>query len=119
MYASEILATIGAFTTIIITVVLYFRTRHRERLALIKYDKNASIFKSDSRLGIKLGLLMVALGFGLGVGSFIDYIFNCQPVGVFTAMMICGGFALLKYNNYFQGSSMSNFGSTTEPDEFI
>ena len=102
MNAAPIIGIIGFFVTMIITVILFFRTRHRERLALIKYDKDARVFKSESRIGLKLGLILLSLGAGLGVGSFIDAVFRSDsPIGVFTCMMLFGGAALIYYHLIF------------------
>lgn len=100
-----VLAIIFIGIATIITIVIYFKTRHRERLALIKYDKDASVFKKTKGPGrgsLKLGLVALAGGVGLIIGSIIDGIFNSHSeIGTFSCLLIFGGMALIYYYRHF------------------
>lgn len=101
-----VLAVIGGSIALVTYIIVFYRSRHIERMALIENDKDASIFKVTSEeikksskfVGLKWGLLLTGLGSGVGVGSIIDGIFNTDPAGIFTCMMIFGGLALIAYH---------------------
>ncbi len=54
---------------------LYYSTRHKERMALIESGQNAGIFKTTPGIysSLKWGILLVAIGAGLGLGIFFDF----------------------------------------------
>ena len=98
-----ILSIIGTTTCLLTYIILFFRTRHRERLALIKYDRDASIFqknKHPEKSTLKWALLLMASGAGLLIGSFIDNVFGITPGGTFASLMIFGGAALFFYYSH-------------------
>lgn len=98
-----VLAIIGFFTALITGIVLFFRTRHRERLALIKYDKEASIFSKDKnpkKSTLKWALLLMGAGAGILVGTIIDMIFGIEPGGTFASLLLFGGAGLFIYYSH-------------------
>ena len=100
---SEIIGMTGFFLTMIVLIVSYFRTRHIERMELIKNGKNATIFdanKSDSNGALKFGLLLLSIGLGLLIGLFYDQMFGTEPAGVFVCILILGGLSLIYYHRY-------------------
>jgi F0F1-type ATP synthase assembly protein I len=103
--ATQIIAITGFFITMIVFISSYFRTRHNERMALIKNEKTATIFnveKGDSNGALKLGLLMLSIGLGLLIGLILDGIFDTEPAGVFVSMLILGGLSLIFYHSYIE-----------------
>lgn len=103
--ASEIIGMTGFFITLIVFISMYFRTRHIERMELIKHGKPATIFKigaKDTNSALKLGLLLLSIGFGLLIGLFVDYMFNTEPAGVFVCILILGGVSLIFYHLYME-----------------
>jgi F0F1-type ATP synthase assembly protein I len=106
--ASEIIAMTGFFITLIVLIASFFRTRHKERMELIKSGKTANIFdasKSDSNGTLKLGLLMFSVGLGLLLGLTFDNLFGTEPAGVFVCMLILGGISLIYYHSYVEKKS--------------
>ncbi|MBK8700111.1 MAG: hypothetical protein IPN29_11505 [Saprospiraceae bacterium] len=108
--ASEIIATIGFFTTLMVLGTIYLRNRHRERLALIQYGKDSSIFSGKDRKNstLKFGLLFMSVGAGLLIGIFLDSVFNTEPACTFACIFIFGGFSLIFYHQYLNGRSSLN-----------
>ncbi|HMS99066.1 MAG TPA: hypothetical protein PLQ57_15910 [Saprospiraceae bacterium] len=103
--ASEILGTIGFFTTLMVLGVIFLKNRHRERLALIQYGKDSSVFHGKDRKNntLKFGLLFMSVGAGLLVGIFLDKVFDSQPACTFACIFIFGGFSLIYYHQYLNG----------------
>ena len=98
-----IISIIAAATCVLTFIILYFRTRHRERLALIKYDRDATIFNKEKypeKSTLKWALLLMASGAGLLIGSFIDNVFGITPGGTFASLLIFGGAALFFYYSH-------------------
>ena len=95
--ASEILGTIGFFTTLMVLGVIFLKNRHRERLALIQYGKDSSVFHGKDRKNntLKFGLLLV--------GIFLDKVFDSEPACTFACIFIFGGFSLIYYHQYLNG----------------
>ena len=101
-----IISVLGGSIALITYIYIAFRSRHIERMALIEHDKDASIFrvtseeirKSSRFSGLKWGLLLAGLGFGLIIGNILDEVFTREPVGVFSCMMIFGGLALISFH---------------------
>lgn len=113
-----ILGIIGLTVCLLTGLTLFFKTRHRERLALIKYDKDASIFKKEKSPGkstLKWALLFMGAGAGIFVGTLIDSIFGSEPGGTFAALFFFGGGALFIY--YTQMARQSQ--SVRDEDEYI
>jgi len=112
--ASEIIGLTGFFITMIVLIVSYFKTRHRERMALINNGRTARIFdtnEGESYGSLKLGLLLLSIGFGLMIGLIFDSMFNTEPAGVFVSILILGGISLIFYHIYVSGKKKP------EPDD--
>ncbi len=103
--ASEIIGMTGFFITLIVLISMYFRTRHIERMELIKHGKPATIFRigaKDTNNALKLGLLLLSIGLGLLIGLFVDSILGTEPAGVFVCILILGGISLIFYHIYME-----------------
>ncbi len=95
-----VLAIIGFFATVIILIYSFFRTRHRERMELIKSGNDSSIFKShyDQNSALKYGLLMIGIGLGLFLGYLVyEYTALDFPPIVLVFALIFGGISLLGF----------------------
>ena len=66
--------------------IIFLKNRHRERLALIQYGKDSSVFHGKERKNnaLKMGLLFMSIGAGLLVGIF-DNLFHTEPACTFAA----------------------------------
>ncbi|HRD06295.1 MAG: DUF6249 domain-containing protein [Saprospiraceae bacterium] len=105
MMADQILAVIGFFTTVMVLGIIFLKNRHRERLALIQYGKDSSVFHGKERKNnaLKMGLLFMSIGAGLLVGIFFDNLFHTEPACTFACIFIFGGFSLVYYHQYLHG----------------
>ncbi len=123
--AAEVLSVIGFFSTLMIFGIMFLRNRHRERLALIQYGKDSSVFNKGNgkNTPLKMGLLFLSIGAGLLIGRIIDGIFNSEPVGIFSCVFLLGGFALIYYHQYVNGKVDINlnkhFKIDDEDDEIL
>lgn len=67
-----IFAIVFFFSSIMLLIIMYFTTRHKERLALLEYDRDASVFTKEKqvrRSTLKWGLVLAGAGLGLFLGS--------------------------------------------------
>lgn len=106
--ASEIIGMTGFFITLIVLISMYFRTRHIERMELIKHGRPATIFKigaKETNSTLKLGLLLLSIGLGLLIGLFVDHILGTEPAGVFVSILILGGLSLIFYHLYMDSKT--------------
>lgn len=81
------------FITIMVFLGLFFVTRYRERMALMEYDKDASIFRQDplSRYsGLKWGLVLVLGGLGLLLGEGFHQLFNLSEEAAHFSLVFMG-----------------------------
>lgn len=95
-----IVAIVGFFSSIIITAYLFFTTRHKERMALLEYDKTATVFQSMQvqRSGaLKYGLVLVLGGLGLLMGSLLETWGMDDEVAFFSMIFVGAGAGLLIY----------------------
>lgn len=95
-----IVAIVGFFSSIIIVAYLFFTTRHKERMALLEYDKTASVFQSMQikRSGaLKYGLVLVLGGLGLLMGSLLETLGLNDEVAFFSMIFVGAGAGLLIY----------------------
>lgn len=80
---------------------LFFSSRHKERMALLEYNKDAKVFSAQSlsRFGaLKFGMVMVLAGVGLLIAYFMTTLFRIpEEVAVFSMLLIGGGGGLLIY----------------------
>jgi FtsH-binding integral membrane protein len=117
--ASEIIATIGLFITLIVLIVTFFKTRHTERMALINSGRTARIFDEkdgESNGALKIGLFILSIGLGLLIGMIVDSILQTEPAGVFVSILVLGGFSLIIYHFYIEGKRKER---NSNPDELI
>lgn len=91
-----ILGVIFFFITMIVFIESHYKTRHKERMALIQMGKVPEE-KNNSRRGLKFGIFLVSLGFGIGIGNVLDMIFNSQPVFIFSCIFMTSGTGLVVY----------------------
>lgn len=115
--ASEIIGITGFFITMIVLIVSYFRTRHRERMALINNGRTAQIFQtpeSESFGSLKLGLFLLSIGLGLMIGLIIDNILETEPAGVFVSILVLGGVSLIFYHIYVSGRKKNKLDDADE-----
>ena len=79
---------------------LFFTTRHRERMALMESDQDASIFKEykNEQSSLKWGILAIAVGIALFLGHFLEENTTMDDgAGYFPLIFLFGGTALLIY----------------------
>lgn len=101
-----------ALLIIVSAVTIYFfqRARHLERMAQIERDQLSEIKNpfANSYLEIKLGMLMVGLGFGMFVAWIwerLDQSSNTEYATYPTFMLLFGGLSLLI--SYFVAKRLS------------
>ena len=117
--ASEIIATIGLFITLIVSIVTFFKTRHTERMALINSGRTAKIFDEkdgDSNGALKIGLFLLSIGLGLLIGLIVDNILGSEPAGSFVRILVLGGFSLIIYHFYIEGKRK---GRIKDPEDLV
>jgi hypothetical protein len=105
--AVPILGIIFFFITLIVFIESQYKTRHRERMALIQMGKIPSD-KPRGRAGLKFGLLLLALGIGVGVGNLLDMLFDSAPAFIFACTFICCGAALVFYHLMMEGKTIAS-----------
>ncbi len=96
---------IGIFSSIIITTYINRTAKHKERMSLLEKGLDASIFeekpkkrKEENRhKSLKWGMVAVAVGMGLLVGSVLDTVLGWQEVAYFSMILLFGGAALIAY----------------------
>jgi F0F1-type ATP synthase assembly protein I len=119
--ATEIIGTILFFSTMMVFIVSYFKTRHNERMALINSGRTAKIFDTndtESNKSLKFGLFLLSIGLGLLTGLIIDNILDTEPAGVFVSILIFGGVSLIFYHIYVEGKAKKSTPKTME-DEMV
>lgn len=99
-----ILAIVGFFASIIITVYMFFTSRNRIRLALIDQGKDASIFRKSSHrnLALRNGLVAVMVGAGLLTGYLLEKVGMPGFVAYTAMVLIFGGLGLIGYYVYLR-----------------
>jgi hypothetical protein len=105
-----VVAMIAVFGSISFIAYLFFSARHKERMALLEYNKDATVFSPQkvSRFGaLKFGLVLVMGGVGLLVAYFFSEVFRMpEELAVFSMLLIGGGGGLLVYY-YLAGKAIS------------
>ena len=120
--ASEIIGIILFFSTMMVLIVSYFKTRHNERMALINSGRTAKIFDTndtESNKSLKFGLFLLSIGLGLLTGLIIDNILDTEPAGVFVCILIFGGISLIFYHIYVEGKARSSASKKSIEDEIV
>ncbi len=101
---SATIALIGIVSSSLLFIFLFFKTRHRERMALIENDKNADIFRSEFGHvnNLKYGIVAVAVGLGLFGANVMDEVVHLHLEASYIALpLILGGVALIVYYKMF------------------
>jgi|TARA_R110000737_G_scaffold348572_1_gene382716 hypothetical protein len=87
--AVEILIPFIVFTTIFGVLYTFLMTRNKERLAMIEKGADPNIFaQRRTRIGIKLGLLLMGIAFGVLMGQMITHLSSMDKEPA-TISMIC------------------------------
>jgi hypothetical protein len=95
-----LVGTISVFGCIGFVSYLYFKSRHKERMALIETGQDASLFKKSHNIhsNLKWGYLALAIGFALFSGHFLEeYTTMDDGAGYFPMIFLMGGLALIIY----------------------
>jgi F0F1-type ATP synthase assembly protein I len=95
--AVPIIGTIFFFITMIVFIEAHYKTRHKERMALIQMGRMPSE-KEVSKGGLKFGILLLSLGLGVAVGNIFDMIFSSSPIFVFSFVFMMLGVGLIAFN---------------------
>lgn len=98
----EALAIMTLIGTVAFILYLLISSRHKERLALLEYDRDASVFtpgrKKHASGALKFGLVFLFGGVGLILGYFVQRIFGLpEELATFSFLLIAGGGGLLTY----------------------
>lgn len=112
----EILVPISVFAMVV--AIVYLNIRKKERMALLQYNKDASVFRStkNTNPSLKYGLLLIFLGGGLLVANYMDEagIMSEEPA-YFSMLSLSAGLSLLIY--YFIEKSRPKEEEKTEDKE--
>lgn len=89
---------------------LILSARHKERMALLEYDRDISVFKGPQRLpvggALKLGLVFLFGGVGIVLGYLLHTLFRVpEEVAMFALLFISAGSGLLTY--YFLATKIN------------
>lgn len=95
--AVAIIGIIFFFITTVVFIEAHYKTRHKERMALIQMGRMPSE-KETSKGGLKFGILLLSLGLGVAVGNIFDMIFGSSPVFVFSFVFMMLGVGLIAFN---------------------
>jgi uncharacterized membrane protein YkgB len=100
-----ILGTIGTFSSTIILIYMFFSSRHKERMALIERDKDASIFQVPQRQrhgALKVGVVTIMIGLGILAGHLMSLAGLDEVVAYFSMILLFGGTGLIFFYVYLQ-----------------
>ena len=95
-----LVGTISFFGCVGFVSYLYFKSRHKERMALIETGQDASLFKKTHGIhsNLKWGYLALAIGVALFIGHFLEeYTTMEDGAGYFPMIFLLGGLALIIY----------------------
>lgn len=107
--ATGIIAVIGFFSAIILTIYLFFKTRHKERLDLIQSGNTADIFHPNfmnSRVQIlKWGVIIFFVGLGVLLGGLLEKSqFVDEGFASFFAILTSGAIGMILF--YFISANL-------------
>ncbi len=96
-----LLAVVGFFSALIISIYMSYKTQHQQRMALIESGRTADIF-SKKKIGqkensFKYGLLFTGAGLGFLLGFLWSEIRNVDVAIVFPCTLIGGGLGLILF----------------------
>ena len=107
MMNPAIIAIIGVFSSIILTVYLFFKTRNQERMELIRSGVSMDILhrnRANARFQtLKWGFISLFVGIGVFVGALLEEsrIFD-EALAVIFSILIIGGLGMIIFY-YFSG----------------
>jgi len=97
-----LVAIVGFFSAIITFIYFHYKTKHRERMALIEAGMDASVFskkrkhkKKRSSGTLKYGLMLTGLGAGFLAGVLLDGLFDADGMLIAPFLMVGGGLGLI------------------------
>ena len=97
----EVLAVMTVIGTIAFVLYLLISSRHKERMALLEYDRDASVFspgRKHASGALKFGLILLFGGLGILFGYFVQRMFGLpEEVATFSFLFIAAGGGLLTY----------------------
>lgn len=101
VFLIPILAVIGNFAFLIIWVYTYLNTRHKERMALLEFGKDASVFHQLKNRNftqpLKIGMASVGIGVGLILGHFLSLTGFPEVPAYISMILIIGGIGLILF----------------------
>lgn len=89
---------LGVFAMVV--AIVYLGIRKKERMALLQYNKDASVFSQGkcSNPSLKYGLLLVALGSGMLIADYLSTQgYMDEEAAYFSLLSLSSGIALLVY----------------------
>ena len=99
--ATGLIAVIGVFSSIILAIYLFFKTRHRERLDLIQSGQTSDIFRNPRTNRIqflKWGIILVFIGLGILLGGMLEQMeFLEEGFAGFFAVLVLGGTGMILF----------------------
>ncbi len=95
MFITEVVAIISVFGTVLTIALMFFRTRHAERMALIDSGADATIFYPKKKVGgslaFKLGCLLTGVGCGFMTGSVLEHSLHMDGGRMIAPLIMIGG----------------------------
>ena len=95
-----IVAIVMSHLTVIVLASIYLSTRHKERMALLEYGRDASVFHPErkARKGtLKWGLVLGFCGLGLFLGGLFSGMGMNEETAYFSMIFIGAGAGLLLF----------------------
>ncbi|WP_298540136.1 DUF6249 domain-containing protein [uncultured Aquimarina sp.] len=96
----NILVPISFIASVFGIIYIYIASRHRERIAMIKYGVNASQLvnrKRDLAQSLKYGMFLMGIALGILVGYFINLFVQEKdhPIFYFSMTFLFGGISII------------------------
>jgi len=92
---TDVVAIISVFGTILTITLMYFKTRHTERMALIDSGADANIFvtkkKTYGSIAFKLGCLLTGVGVGFLIGMILETKMGFHDASMIAPLIMIGG----------------------------
>lgn len=98
----EIFIPLGFFA--FVYGIVYLSIRKKERMALLQFGKDASVFQGSKQdlVSLKWGMILIAVALGILLGNLLTAVTNMQEeVAYFSMIFILGGISLIL--SYFIG----------------
>jgi len=96
-----IFAILGTFVSISLFIYVYFTSRHKQRMALLEYGKDASVFNRHKEntprpfAALKAGLVLVAIGVGILIAYFLTQLGLPEYVAFLSMIPMFSGLGML------------------------